>query len=191
MPKIPDYTGLTTPDNNDLLVIEDSVAGSTKNITREDFLSGAPLPADTVDTQAILDANVTTPKLADTSVTNLKMGLTTTSWTPTITPQGAMTYTTVTTVAWYADFGSFYYIAIRSEGTTGGTASIGFNITNLPFALDTNEQALVGIADAGANDSGYAQSISGTELAIRRPAGANWNLGAGRGFIISGILKKA
>ena len=130
-------------------------------------------------------------KLADSSVTNPKMGLTTTSWTPTITPQGSMTYTTVTTTAWYADFGSFYYISIRSEGTTGGTASIGFNITDLPFALDTNEQALVGIADAGNNDTGYAQSISGTELAVRRPAGANWNLGAGRGFIISGILKKA
>ncbi len=63
MPKIPDYPALTTPNNNDQLVIEDSVAGSTKSITREDFLAGSPLPADTVDTQAIENDAVTASKV--------------------------------------------------------------------------------------------------------------------------------
>ena len=124
-------------------------------------------------------------------IANVNLALTATTWTPTITPQGAMTYTGVTTVAWYTDFGGFYYIWIKSEGTTGGTASLGFNVTNLPFAINTTEQALVGIADAGNNDTGYAQSISGTELAVRRPGNANWNIGSNRGFLISGILRKA
>lgn len=44
MPKIPEYDSLSTPNDNDLLVIEDTVASNTKNITREAFLAGAPLP---------------------------------------------------------------------------------------------------------------------------------------------------
>lgn len=69
MPKIPAYPSLTTPSNNDQLIIEDSVASSTKQITRANFLSGTPLPADTVDTQAIDDLAVTTAKIADGAVT--------------------------------------------------------------------------------------------------------------------------
>lgn len=63
MPKIPEYPNLAAPNNNDMLVIEDSLAANTKNITREDFLSGTPLPANTVDTQAIADFSVTQMKI--------------------------------------------------------------------------------------------------------------------------------
>lgn len=62
MGKIPTYTALTAPNNNDLLVIEDSVASSTKKITRENFLKGTALPADTVTTAAITSGAVTTEK---------------------------------------------------------------------------------------------------------------------------------
>lgn len=73
MAKIPDYPALTAPNNNDKLVIEDSVSSSTKHITRDDFLTGTPLPANTIDTQAIATSAVTTTKLADATVTKQKL----------------------------------------------------------------------------------------------------------------------
>ena len=64
MPKISQLTALTVPDSGDELPIVDVSASTTKKITREDLLAGAPLPADTVDTQAIYDGAVTAPKIA-------------------------------------------------------------------------------------------------------------------------------
>ena len=62
MPKISQLTALTTPDSGDELPIVDVSASTTKKITRTNLLKGAPLPADTVDTQAIADDAVTAPK---------------------------------------------------------------------------------------------------------------------------------
>lgn len=53
MPQITQLDNDPTPNNNDLLVTVDVGAGTTKNISREQFFTGAPLPADTVDSQAI------------------------------------------------------------------------------------------------------------------------------------------
>lgn len=63
MPKISQLTALTVPDSGDELPIVDSSASTTKKITRTNLLKGAPLPADTVDTQAIDDGAVTAPKI--------------------------------------------------------------------------------------------------------------------------------
>lgn len=63
MPRFADYPSSTAPNNGDLLVIKDVVSNTTKNITRENILKGTPLPADTVDTQAIGDGEVTAPKI--------------------------------------------------------------------------------------------------------------------------------
>lgn len=62
MPQIPAYPAKTVPSNGDLLVIHDSVAGNTKNITRGNLLSGAPLPNNTVTTAAMADGAVTPVK---------------------------------------------------------------------------------------------------------------------------------
>ena len=62
MPKISQLSALTVPDPGDELAIVDSSASTTKKITRTNLLKGAPLPADTVDTQAIDDDAVTAPK---------------------------------------------------------------------------------------------------------------------------------
>lgn len=75
MPRISQLTSLTTPENADEIAIVDTSASVTKKITRGDLLSGAPLPADTVDTQAIEDGSVTTAKQADGSTTNRKIDL--------------------------------------------------------------------------------------------------------------------
>jgi hypothetical protein len=63
--KIPSYSALTAPTDNDLLVIEDMTSSSTKKITRGNFLSGTPLPANTVNTQAVADGAITSPKVAN------------------------------------------------------------------------------------------------------------------------------
>jgi hypothetical protein len=63
LPKITEYPELSAPNDNDLLVIEDLTAGNTKRITRENLLSGAPLPVDSVDAQAVQDNTITPDKL--------------------------------------------------------------------------------------------------------------------------------
>lgn len=59
MPKISQLSALTVPDSGDELPIVDVSTSTTKKITRTNLLKGAPLPADTVDTQAIDDGSVT------------------------------------------------------------------------------------------------------------------------------------
>ena len=56
MPTISQLASDTVPNDNDLLVTVDVAAGTTKNITREDFFTGAPLPAGSVDEQALTDS---------------------------------------------------------------------------------------------------------------------------------------
>lgn len=73
MVKISELASLTVPSNDDEVAIVDTAGVITKKIRRDDLLDGAPLPANTVDTQSITDANVTTAKLADASVTPGKL----------------------------------------------------------------------------------------------------------------------
>ena len=84
MPKISQLTALTTPDSGDELPIVDVSTSTTKKITRTNLLKGAPLPADTVDTQSIDDGAVTYSKISTGSdmawsnyvptITNLTVG---------------------------------------------------------------------------------------------------------------------
>lgn len=53
--RITDLSALTVPANSDELAIEDVSANATMKITRENLFKGAPLPADTIDNQAIQD----------------------------------------------------------------------------------------------------------------------------------------
>lgn len=47
MPTMDSYPAQTTPNNSDYHIVNDGVSGATKKITRDDYLSGAPLPAGT------------------------------------------------------------------------------------------------------------------------------------------------
>lgn len=61
--RITDLNALATPGDNDELAIENLSSGQTEKITRANLLSGAPLPANTVDTQAIAEGAVTNVQL--------------------------------------------------------------------------------------------------------------------------------
>lgn len=64
--RIRDLTNTSVaPENTDFLVLDN---GTTNKITRANLLSGTPLPADTVDTQAIENDAVTEVKIAADSV---------------------------------------------------------------------------------------------------------------------------
>lgn len=64
MPGMDTYPAQTTPNDSDYHIVNDGVSGETKKITRDDYLSGAPLPNNTVTTVAIADSSVTKAKLA-------------------------------------------------------------------------------------------------------------------------------
>lgn len=62
MAKINQYPAKTVPSNNDEFVLHDPSSGSTKKMTRGDLIGGAPLPANSVNGQAIADGSVTPAK---------------------------------------------------------------------------------------------------------------------------------
>lgn len=62
MAKITQYPAKTVPSNNDEFVLHDPASGSTKKMTRGDLIGGAPLPANSVNTQAIADGAATDDK---------------------------------------------------------------------------------------------------------------------------------
>ena len=62
MAKINQYPAKTVPSNNDEFVLHDTGSGSTKKMTRGDLIGGAPLPANSVNEQAIADGSVTATK---------------------------------------------------------------------------------------------------------------------------------
>ena len=72
MPRFADYPSSTAPNNGDLLVIKDVVSNSTKNITRENILKGAPLPNNTVTTAAVTDGSITSSKLTEAYVRGVR-----------------------------------------------------------------------------------------------------------------------
>lgn len=64
MPKISELPAVTTPANDDTLAMVDQSGSITAKITRGDLLKGSPLPANTVDSQAIASSSVTPSKLS-------------------------------------------------------------------------------------------------------------------------------
>lgn len=72
MPKISQLPSSTVPSNSDYFPIVDNAGTITEKITRGDFFTGSPLPANTVDTQAISNNAVTTGKMNNGAVTAAK-----------------------------------------------------------------------------------------------------------------------
>ena len=67
MAKITQYPAKTVPSNNDEFILHDPSSGSTKKMTRGDLIGGAPLPANSVNNQAIADDTIHADKLDSSS----------------------------------------------------------------------------------------------------------------------------
>jgi len=115
-------------------------------------------------------------------------------WTPTITPEAGMSFTSVTTDAFYIDFGTSFYVWVKSTGTTGGTSHNDFNISNLPFAARSgsiSQMPLAATASDGTHRAGFALVTGGDSILVRKYDASVWGLGASRRFTFAGLILKA
>lgn len=106
-----------------------------------------------------------------------------TTWTPTFTPFGSMTFSSITVnKARYKVVGKTCTVVLDFYGTTGGTASQAFNVS-LPSGVqsaDTNQWSAAIAVDSGTNVTGYVRTGVTDGLYIGRLSG-NYTLGANNG----------
>jgi hypothetical protein len=112
------------------------------------------------------------------------------NYTPTYSASGSMTYTAVTTNrARFKINSREVLVDIRTDGTTGGTASFGLRFTLPVTAVGSYDSPAV-TNDAGGNLAGSIQDVSTTVAECRRFDSSNYGLGASRtikGNLIYGI----
>lgn len=119
------------------------------------------------------------------------------SWTPTFTPGGSMTYSSVTlNNAHYNRQGKIIHFNISVTGTTGGTAS-----NTISFTVPTSAQ--VSTIQIGGGAAGFIFDGSGTyrggiwrfitqsTIEVSKYDQSNFGLGADRGFQINGWYEAA
>lgn len=115
-------------------------------------------------------------------------------WTPSFAAVSPMTFASVSIqIARYTQVGKSVQFAIAAVGTTGGTASIGPTFT-LPVAAMNASYVVSGlVADGGNNLGGFAYPTAGNfgVMVVQRYDGANWALGSGRLFLVSGTYEAA
>lgn len=103
------------------------------------------------------------------------------TWSPTYTGSGTLTYTTVTTTyAKYVQIGKIVIMCLRATGTVGGTG-IEIRFTLPVTAAATNEIFQAGTLDSGLYlipGMGYIQST--TVGAVYQASVANWTAAAGK-----------
>lgn len=127
MPRISELPAETTPSDDDPLAIVDNSGAITKKITREDLLKGSPLPAGTVDNQALADESVDSRTLDWDSFAPEVATITSTFTTPGNTNHNQITglSVTLTVVA-----GGLYQIEGFGDalGTNTNPATVSFTI---------------------------------------------------------------
>jgi len=114
------------------------------------------------------------------------------TWTPSYSASGAMTFTSVVTnYAKYMYHGKLVWFSIRATGTTGGTASTDIYFTLPVTAAASNTIAFAGMAlDTGSiGCAAYQQST--TLGAVRKYDATNWGLGASRVIVAQGFYEVA
>lgn len=110
----------------------------------------------------------------------------------TLGASGAMTYTLTTLrSSRFFQLGNMAWVQIGVDGTTGGVAAAGINVT-LPLParkIGTTEilaPLTCWVVDGGAVLAGVAYITSQDKALITRYDGANFGLGAGRNFSLAG-----
>jgi hypothetical protein len=113
LPKISELPAETTPESGDLIPIVDIAGAITKKITREDILVGAPLPDDTVTTDAIADGAVIGGKINVTQLTG--NGSNPDFWR---TVRAGTYFSTSDSVTGLPGAGTYKFITVDRPGTT-------------------------------------------------------------------------
>lgn len=158
--------------------------------------SGVNTPLSTIYNDyngGITDANIASAAAIATS--KLSLGSQTgTSWTPTYTASGSMTYTSVTTtVAKYIQVGKLVYFYLSATGTTGGTTNNTIYFT-LPVTAASTSGAIfaANISPAGGVAvGGFATLNTTSQAGFRRYDSGNITLGASTGITVSGFYEAA
>lgn len=102
-----------------------------------------------------------------------------TSWTPTLSASGSMTYTSTSiTYAKYIQIGKLVYFKVFFTGTVGGTPSNGLNFTIPVTANADGVTGAVRVRDNGASAGGILFSNSTTQLGVSRYNVASYTAGA-------------
>lgn len=180
------WTAAALGDMTDGILVEHAQDGTHTDITADSITINASGSVD------FSNAPLATADIADDAVTAAKINSVGTSWTPTVTPSGSMTYTGVTTSAIYIDMGTYYVVDVRSTGTVGGTPSNTFTITNLPFtAVTGTESALtINVSDNGSQQGGFGYVSGSDSFIVRKYDGSNYTAGTAI-FRVNGIIRKA
>ena len=118
-----------------------------------------------------------------------------TTWSPTYSASGSMTFTSVTTnYAKYLRIGKLIIFAIKATGTTGGTPDTTLQFTlpvtassdavtgNSPFSAFTNDSSTVG---------GFGFVSSSTVGGVRKYDATNYASGASRQIFCAGAYEAA
>lgn len=121
-----------------------------------------------------------------------KLGWTT--WVPTFTAGGSMTWTSITYQARYCRIGNVVIFSIYALGTTGGVASSRLNFT-LPIApanavANSVPNGGCKVENAGAL-SGFWELSTGSTVSVATYNLSNWVLAANQGIYVSGTYEVA
>ena len=116
--------------------------------------------------------------------------LTWTTWSPTYSANGTMTYTSVsTTYAKYIQVGKLVPFVILTSGTVGG--SLNYELRFTP-PVTISGQIVIGsgyAADGGIALGAYAIYQGSSLVGVRKYDASNWTSGSSRGFGIYGVLQ--
>ena len=102
-----------------------------------------------------------------------------TSWTPTFSGSGSMTFTSVTSTTKYWLFDKLFIAYVFMIGTTGGTASNELRMTLPITCSNTNFRGGAAVSDA-AFLPGTWYTNSTTEISFRKFDGSNFALAASK-----------
>lgn len=108
------------------------------------------------------------------------------TYVPTVSCTGSMTIGSLILASYaYSMIGKTVSLYLGLEGTTGGTASYGIEVT-LPITSSAYECGSgCPVKDGAAYMAGYYEKINTTTIRFRTTTGANFGLGANRGFLLS------
>ena len=118
-------------------------------------------------------------------------GLTFSTWTPTLSASGSMTYTSTSiNKAIYIQVGKLVFFNVSITGTVGGSVSTALKFTLPVTAAHLYHAFPVVYANGGAILGGGASQASTTVVDVYNSTGGNWTAGTA-GYTVQGFYEAA